>query len=95
MSTNIHRKFLYLLQEHDPLLGFSPLHAKTISDQTGMIGGFPVKFLVQVTKLSKSLSIKREKIAELKDMNTKAEKLRSYLEPLSVEFQKRSVMLDD
>lgn len=73
------------------MLGFSPLNTHWIGDQSGSLGGFPVKFLVQVTKLSKSLVIKKEKIDELKSMNAKAEKLSSYHEPLSVEFQKRLV----
>lgn len=60
-----------------------------LGDQSGSLGGFPVKFLLQITKLSKSLVIKKEKIDELRDMNAKAEKLSSYQEPLSVEFQKR------
>ncbi|XP_067945972.1 protein lin-9 homolog isoform X1 [Watersipora subatra] len=79
----------HLQLDNDPLLGFAPLHSRLLGDQSGTIGGFPVKFLVQVTKLSKSLSIKREKVDELKSMNAKAEKFQSYLEPLSVEFQKR------
>ncbi|KAF6022667.1 mip130 [Bugula neritina] len=75
--------------DSDPLLSFAPLQSRLLGDQSGSIGGFPIKFLVQITKLSKSLAIKKEKIDELKSMNTKAEKFDTYLEPLSVEFQKR------
>lgn len=85
---------LDIFQDQDPLLGCSPVNARQIEQQTGTIGGFPVQLLVQVTKLSKSLMIKREKIDELKTMNAKAEKHSSYHEPLSIEFQKRSVCLN-
>ncbi|KAI4895469.1 hypothetical protein NFI96_023968 [Prochilodus magdalenae] len=60
------------------------------------LGGFPVKFLVQVTRLSKILSIKKDHIKQLREMNTEAEKQKSYSEPLKLEFQKKyaSVVLD-
>ncbi|KAM8946392.1 protein lin-9 homolog [Pelodytes ibericus] len=75
--------------ERDPLLGQSRTDNETI-------GGFPVEFLVQVTRLSKILMVKKEHIKQLRDMNTEAEKLKSYSAPIGIEFQRRyaTVVLD-
>jgi len=78
-----------MFQDNDPLLGFASIGPDTLIDQRGFIGGFPVKFLLKITKLSRSLRVKKEKLADLKMMNAKAERLQSYQEPLPVEFQKR------
>ncbi|KAM4693616.1 protein lin-9 homolog [Discoglossus pictus] len=82
--------------ESDPLLGQSPWKNKTSSTDGETIGGFPVEFLVQVTRLSKILMIKKEHIKQLRDMNTEAEKLKSYSAPIGIEFQKRyaTIVLD-
>jgi hypothetical protein len=56
--------------------------------QDGMLGGFPIKFLLSLVKLSKILDIKKRKIYELKSMNSEAEKLRSLHEMIPHEFQK-------
>ncbi|KAG9347241.1 hypothetical protein JZ751_004808, partial [Albula glossodonta] len=60
---------------NDPLLGQSPWKNKLPGTEEDTLGGFPVKFLVQVTRLSKILMIKKEHIKQLKEMNTEAEKL--------------------
>ncbi|XP_071996111.1 protein lin-9 homolog isoform X2 [Engystomops pustulosus] len=75
--------------EMDPLLAQSSWKTKSSSSESDTIGGFPVEFLVQVTRLSKILMIKKEQIKKLKDMNTEAEKLKSYSAPISIEFQRR------
>ncbi|XP_053568770.1 protein lin-9 homolog [Bombina bombina] len=82
--------------ENDPLLGQSPWKNKISSTDGETIGGFPVEFLVQVTRLSKILMIKKEHIKQLRDMNTEAEKLKSYSAPIGIEFQKRyaTIVLD-
>lgn len=54
-----------------------------------MLVGFPVQLLIHVTKLSKTLMIKKEHIKKLRAMNTEAEKLKSYPMPTSTEFQQR------
>uniref|UniRef100_A0A665TTC4 DIRP domain-containing protein n=1 Tax=Echeneis naucrates TaxID=173247 RepID=A0A665TTC4_ECHNA len=61
----------------------------SLISEGGTLGGFPVKFLVQVTRLSKILMIKKEHIKHLKEMNTEAEKLKSYSMPIDLDFQKR------
>ncbi|XP_066451236.1 protein lin-9 homolog isoform X3 [Eleutherodactylus coqui] len=75
--------------EMDPLLAQSTWKTKSSSSDSDTIGGFPVEFLIQVTRLSKILMIKKEQIKKLKDMNTEAEKLKSYSAPISIEFQRR------
>ncbi|XP_044146796.1 protein lin-9 homolog isoform X2 [Bufo gargarizans] len=62
---------------------------KSSSSDGDTIGGFPVEFLEQVTRLSKILMVKKGQIKKLKDMNTEAEKLKSYSAPISIEFQRR------
>ncbi|CAN9507446.1 unnamed protein product [Ophioblennius macclurei] len=78
-----------VLMESDPLISQSPWRNKLPGAEEGTLGGFPVKFLVQVTRLSKILMIKKEHIKHLKEMNTEAEKLKSYSMPIDRDFQKR------
>ncbi|CAH3194733.1 unnamed protein product, partial [Porites evermanni] len=63
---------------------------------SGTLGGFPIRFLILVTRLSKILLVKKECIEKLRDMNTQAEKMKSYQEPIDKEFQRRyaSVVLE-
>ncbi|XP_073412484.1 protein lin-9 homolog isoform X2 [Dendrobates tinctorius] len=75
--------------EMDPLLTQSSWKTKSSGSDNDTIGGFPVEFLIQVTRLSKILMIKKEQIKKLKDMNTEAEKLKSYSAPIGIEFQRR------
>ncbi|XP_029351845.1 protein lin-9 homolog isoform X3 [Echeneis naucrates] len=78
-----------VLMDNDPLINQSPWRNKLPGAEGGTLGGFPVKFLVQVTRLSKILMIKKEHIKHLKEMNTEAEKLKSYSMPIDLDFQKR------
>ncbi|CAH1786394.1 unnamed protein product [Owenia fusiformis] len=77
------------LGDNDPLLGASPLKGRILQMDGGTYGGFPIKFLVLVTRLSKILTIKKEKVKELREMNTQAEKMKSYVEPITIDFQKK------
>ena len=58
-------------------------------DGEGTLGGFPIKFLALLVRLSKILTVKKKKIYELKSMNCEAEKLRCLREPIPHEFQKQ------
>ncbi|KAI3363743.1 hypothetical protein L3Q82_001355 [Scortum barcoo] len=78
-----------VLMDNDPLINQSPWRNKLPGAEGDTLGGFPVKFLVQVTRLSKILMIKKEHIKHLKEMNTEAEKLKSYSMPIDLDFQKR------
>ncbi|RWS30925.1 protein lin-9-like protein [Leptotrombidium deliense] len=62
----------------------------------GTLGGFPIKFLALLVRLSKILAVKKKMIYELKQMNTEAEKLLGLQEPISYEFQKQyaSIILE-
>lgn len=75
--------------ENDPLLSGSPFKGHLMSLEGGTYGGFPIKFLVLVTRLSKILMIKKDWITQLQDMNTEAEKKKSYQQPITPEFQKK------
>ncbi|XP_077994665.1 protein lin-9 homolog [Glandiceps talaboti] len=75
--------------EHDPVLGTSPLRSRLQGLDGDTLGGFPVKFLVLVTRLSKILMIKKDHLKKLKDLNTEAERLKSYQVPITAEFQRR------
>lgn len=85
-----------LLSDKDPLLGGEPLVANLLQVEGAMYGGFPVKFLALVTKLSKILAVKREHVSSLKQMNTEAEIMSSVGRPLDTHFQSRyaSTVLD-
>ncbi|KAM8832739.1 protein lin-9 homolog isoform 1-T1 [Spinachia spinachia] len=78
-----------VLMDNDPLINQSPWRSKLPAAEGDTLGGFPVKFLVQVTRLSKILMIKKDHIKNLKEMNTEAEKLKSYSMPIDLDFQKR------
>uniref|UniRef100_A0A8C1JTY4 Lin-9 DREAM MuvB core complex component n=1 Tax=Cyprinus carpio TaxID=7962 RepID=A0A8C1JTY4_CYPCA len=78
-----------ILMDNDPLFSQSPWRNKLTGTDGETLGGFPVKFLVQVTRLSKILMIKKEHIKHLKEMNTEAEKLKSYSMPIGLDLQKR------
>ncbi|KAL7987411.1 hypothetical protein Chor_006330 [Crotalus horridus] len=83
------------ITDSDPLLGSSWKNKISGSDSE-TLGGFPVEFLIQVTRLSKILMIKKEHIKQLREMNTEAEKLKSYSMPIGIEFQRRyaTIVLD-
>ena len=86
--------------EHDPVLGRSPMRSKLMisssNEHGGTLGGFPVQFLKSIARLSRILSIKREKVSKLSEMNSQAEKANSYGEQLTLEFQKQyaTIVLD-
>ncbi|NXS90911.1 LIN9 protein, partial [Jacana jacana] len=84
------------ITDSDPLLGQSSWKSKISATDTETLGGFPVEFLIQVTRLSKILMIKKEHIKQLREMNTEAEKLKSYSMPIGIEFQRRyaTIVLD-
>ncbi|XP_031452541.1 protein lin-9 homolog isoform X1 [Phasianus colchicus] len=84
------------ITDSDPLLGQSSWKNKISGTDSETLGGFPVEFLIQVTRLSKILMIKKEHIKQLREMNTEAEKLKSYSMPISIEFQRRyaTIVLD-
>ncbi|XP_046395858.1 protein lin-9 homolog [Ischnura elegans] len=44
----------------------------------GTLGGFPVPFLEMIVRLSKILTVKKEKITQLREMNSEAERMKSY-----------------
>ncbi|KAK6191490.1 hypothetical protein SNE40_003165 [Patella caerulea] len=75
--------------DNDPLLSGSPFKGRLLSLDGGTYGGFPIKFLVLVTRLSKILTIKKDWIQQLKEMNTQAEKSKSYQQPITVDFQRK------
>ena len=79
--------------EHDPVLGRSPIRSKLQvpnvggGDVGGTLGGFPIQLLKKVARLSRVLTLKKEKILKLSEMNVEAEKANSYGELLTHEFQ--------
>ena len=76
----------------DPLLSNSPTRVQlqeVLDKGDHTVGGFPIKFLALVTRLSKVLSLKREYVDKLKHLNSEAEKLKSYQLPIERDFQRR------
>ncbi|XP_069674612.1 protein lin-9 homolog isoform X2 [Periplaneta americana] len=80
----------------DPLLAGSPVIKTKSIPSDGTVGGFPVKFLDMVVRLSKILNSKKSKIKTLREMNTEAEKRKSYGAHIPEDFQRRyaSVIID-
>lgn len=54
----------------------------------GAIGGFPIRFLLQLVKASGTLTRKRKAVAELRETNTAIERMTTYSEPISYSFKK-------
>ncbi|XP_052832767.1 protein lin-9 homolog [Octopus bimaculoides] len=75
--------------ENDPLLSSSPIKTQFRSLEGATYGGFPVKFLLHVIKLSKILLMKKDWIKKLKEMNCHAEKFESLQKPITYEFQRK------
>lgn len=55
----------------------------------GNLGGYPVKFLDLIVRLSKCLKKKKELVATLKELNVKGERTKSFGEYISEDFQRR------
>ncbi|CAL8081307.1 unnamed protein product [Orchesella dallaii] len=55
----------------------------------GMLGGFPIRLLDMIVRLSKLLKAKREKIMTLKELNVEAEKMKSYGRTYNAEYRTR------
>lgn len=76
----------------DPLLGNSPTRVQlqeVLDKGDHTVGGFPIKFLALVTRLSKVLTLKREYVDKLKNLNSEAERLKSYQLPIERDFQRK------
>ncbi|XP_067004973.2 protein lin-9 homolog isoform X2 [Anabrus simplex] len=73
----------------DPLLGASSVTKMKSVPSDGMLGGFPVKCLDMIVRLSKILNAKKLKINRLRDMNAEAEKRKSYGTYIPEDFQRR------
>ena len=55
----------------------------------GHVGGYPIKFLEQIVRLSKCLKKKRELIGSLRDLNAQGEKRKSFRDDFNQDFQRR------
>ncbi|KAL5110310.1 hypothetical protein TcWFU_004828 [Taenia crassiceps] len=66
---------------------------RLLLNESDIYGGYPMKFLVMVTKLSKILEVKKMCVDELQDLNTEAERKISNQSEISVEFQHKYLTL--
>ncbi|CAH8537976.1 unnamed protein product [Heterobilharzia americana] len=64
-----------------------PSGGRLLLNEADIYGGYPMKFLVMVTKLSKILEVKKRCVDELQDLNDEAERKISNKAELSLEFQ--------
>ena len=55
----------------------------------GMVGGYPVKFLDQIVRLSKCLKVKRGLIDSLRELNGEGEKRKSFGRIINEDFQRK------
>ncbi|KAI4495050.1 PREDICTED: protein lin-9 homolog isoform X1 [Polistes canadensis] len=74
---------------NDPLISNASVSAPKKSHIGGTINGYPVKLLEYMVKVNKILGAKKLKIKKLKDMNSEAEKRRSFGEPFPQDFERR------
>jgi len=87
-SVQMMTSFSPQVQANDPLLsGRSPM-GKYLPIE-GNVGGYPIKFLEQIVRLSKCLKKKRELIGSLRDLNAQGEKKKSHGVQINEDFQRR------
>lgn len=75
--------------KNDPLLSGTDLNAKRMNSFENTIGGFPVKLLKHMVLVNKILTIKRNKINSLKEMNTEAERFQSFGTETPEDFERK------
>ena len=63
------------------------------NDIAGTYGGFPIKFLLLITRLSKILNAKKQLVDKLTEMNTEAEKKKSFKITVTRDFQKKYALV--
>lgn len=75
----------------DPLLSGSLLNTPPFSQnqEDGKIGGFPTRLLERMVLVTKILNVKQSKIKMLKSLNSEAERLISYDEEITEDFERR------
>lgn len=82
----------------DPLLSGSMLNRPVLlpTSSEGKIGGYPAKFLEKMVLVTKILNVKKAKIKYLRNMNSEAEKMFSYDQDISEDFERKyaSVLID-
>jgi hypothetical protein len=76
------------VQANDPLLSGNSPRGK-VMHVDGHVGGYPIKFLEQIVRLSKCLKKKRELIGSLRDLNAQGEKRKSFGDIINEDFQRR------
>ncbi|ESO10074.1 hypothetical protein HELRODRAFT_167921 [Helobdella robusta] len=79
--------------ENDPLLGSTPSKGPSLEIEGNTLGGFPVKFLINVTKVTKLLGIKKKMLQDMKTLNTDAERLKCQGKDFDVPFQQKYAKL--
>jgi len=73
---------------NDPLLSGSTPRGKSLR-LDGTLGGYPVRFLYHIVRLNKALLTKKERVNNLRDLNSDAEKKKSFGEFITEDFQRR------
>lgn len=76
------------VQANDPLLSGRSPRGKVLHVD-GHVGGYPIKFLEQIVRLSKCLKKKRELIGCLRTLNGQVEKRKSFGDAIHEDFQRR------
>ena len=73
----------------DPLHHYISVNNQHTNDHNngGLLGGFPIRLLVSITRLNKKLNVKKEYIKKLNDLNTEAEYIKVNKNYYSKEFQ--------
>merc|ERR1719394_808137 len=72
----------------DPLLSGSTPRGKSLR-LDGTLGGYPVKFLFHIVRLNKSLAAKKDRVNCLRELNSEAEKTKSFGEFMTEDFQRK------
>lgn len=74
---------------NDPLISNASMCVPKKPQIGGTLNGYPLKLLELMVKVNKILTSKKTKIKKLREMNSEAEKKRSFGESLSPDFERR------
>lgn len=90
--------FKPLCYKKDPLLSGSMVNQPMMFQTTthGRLGRFPAKLIEKIVIVTKILNVKKNKVKQLKSMNSEAEKLDSFDQELPEDFERRyaSILID-
>ncbi|XP_008554655.1 protein lin-9 homolog isoform X2 [Microplitis demolitor] len=74
---------------NDPLISNAAISSAKKSQLGGVINGYPMRLLDNIVRVTKILNAKKQRIQKIRDMNTAAEKSKSFGDELPPDFERK------